>query len=153
MPKTTKIRDGQRALFFVIVRKVGKNACYEMLQAVTRFESLRDPRLTPGMMSVVISELLIAHPNALDGSNSHQINQGNIKIPLISRDKKEALRNLRATAKIKPDQYRNLCKTTIGLHEPMTGEQADQIIEVLSEKIKAKYQKRREYVWQQMQIV
>jgi hypothetical protein len=153
MPKTTKIRDGQRALFFVFVHAIGKNSCYEMLQAVTRCESLRDSRLTPGMMGDVLSELLIAHPNALDGSNSHQINQGNKRIQLITKDKKEAIQNLRATAKIKPLDYQKLCREHIGLDEPMTDEQADKIIEVLSERVKAKYQKRRNEVWQRMQIV
>lgn len=153
MPKTTKIRDGQRRLFFKFVRAIGKNTCYEMLQAVTRIDSLRDPRLTPSMMSDVLSELTVAHPNALDGSKTAQITRGDKKIALISKDKKEAIRNLLNTAKINQAKYRGICREHIGLDEPLTDEQADQIIEMLSIRIKAKYQKRRAEVWQQMQIV
>lgn len=151
--KTTKIRDGQRALFFVLSRSIGRDVCYDMLLAVTRMSSLRDPRLTPWMMSVVLSELLIAHPNALDGSKSAKIKKGKKSIALVSKDKKEAIRNLQSTANMLPAEYRKLCRENIGLDEPMTDEQADLIIEVLSERIKAKYQKRREHIWQQMQIV
>ena len=152
--KTTKVTDKQRGLFFQYVESIGKEACYDMLKIVTRCESLRDSRLSSGMMGDVLLSLELDYPNALEGPKRPKVTRSKKKtIPLISRDKKEAIRTLCGNLTMKPDQYRSLCRQTIGKDEPMTEQEGADMIQILSQRVRQGFDRRRQEVWSRIQVL
>jgi hypothetical protein len=153
------ISNRQRKLFFIYVRRVGKQAAYDMLSVVTKgIISLRDKRLSPNIMKTVLSELSIRFPKvekavfhqapvhkAKELNRAPQIKRRGQQIYLISRDLLNGIETMRKSLKMNDFKYLLLCRRLINNDRPMSKDHGIAILRELtrlkSEAVKSRSKK------------
>lgn len=154
--KTTNITDGQRKLFFRFKSVFGRERVYSVLLEVTRgIKSLRDPRLSVGMMNDVIGGLFWKYrlPPMKHNRQGHKIQKGKQELSLVSRDKQEAIRTLLGVAGLQEKDVSGICQEWFQKDGPVTDIEATKLIEALQNIIRERYEKRRTSWAEKAQVI